>query len=447
MNDRRRSLPAVSTLLEQAVDAGLTTRAPRSVVVDAIRATLQQARQRSGEPPPEGWLAAVEQRVIEQSRRSLRRVVNATGVILHTNLGRAPLARAARQAVDAALGYSALEFDVAAGTRGSRQAHTRSLLQQLTGAEDALVVVNAAAAVFLVLNTLAGGGETLVSRGELVEIGGRFRIPEILSKSGSILVEVGTTNRTRLRDYELAISPRTRLILKVHRSNFQLTGFVTEASTAELVALGRVRGIPVVHDVGSGLLISLEEYGLGGEPLVQHSVVAGATVVFSGDKLLGGPQAGIIVGPRDVVSRAGGNPMARALRPDKTTLAALEATLALYRDPERALAEIPALTMLTAEPRALKRRARRLARRIPGAHTAPGTSAVGGGAFPGCELPTTLVTVAVESCEAFVGALRQHDPPVIARTSEDRVVFDVRTLGDDEVAVVAEAVRQAREKA
>jgi L-seryl-tRNA(Ser) seleniumtransferase len=444
MTDARRTLPAVNALLAQAEEAGLLATAPRAVVVDAVRAALAEARQHGGEAPADGWLTAVAQRVEERSRRSLKRVVNATGVVLHTNLGRAPLADVAIRAVEEALGYSTLELDLEAGTRGSRQDHVRELLCELTGGAAALVATNAAAALLLLLNAVAEGGETIVSRGELVEIGGAFRIPDILAKSGSVLVEVGTTNRTRLRDYELAVSPRTRLILKVHRSNFELTGFVAEPSVAELVALGHRRDIPTVHDVGSGLLIPLDAYGLSGEPLVRESVAAGATVVFSGDKLLGGPQAGIVVGPSAILERAAGSPLARAFRPDKTTLAALEATLALYRDPERAVREIPALAMLAADATTLKRRARKLARRLPGADTEPGVSTVGGGAFPGSELPTTLVTLAVPSCDGFLAALRAHDPPVIALAREDRVVFDVRTLGDKELAIVAQAVETAR---
>jgi L-seryl-tRNA(Ser) seleniumtransferase len=444
MSDARRALPAVNTLLAQAEEAGLLATAPRTVVVDAVRAALAEARQRGGEAPAGGWVPAIAQRVEERSRRSLKRVVNATGVVLHTNLGRAPLADTAVQAVEEALGYSTLELDLEAGTRGSRQDHVRELLCELTGADAALVTNNAAAALLLLLNALAEGGETIVSRGELVEIGGAFRIPDILAKSGSVLVEVGTTNRTRLRDYELAVSPRTRLILKVHRSNFRLTGFVAEPSVAELVALGHRRDIPTVHDVGSGLLMPLDAYGLSGEPLVRESVAAGATVVFSGDKLLGGPQAGIVVGPSAILERAAGNPLARAFRPDKTTLAALEATLTLYRDPERAVREIPALAMLATEAATLKRRARKLARRIPGAETEPGVSTVGGGAFPGSELPTTLVTLAVDSCDGFLAALRAHDPPIVALARDDRIVFDVRTVKDDEVTIVADAVSAAR---
>ncbi len=440
MSDRRRALPSVNALLAEVQSAGVAGGVSRAAAIDAIRATLQEARLADGALPADGWVAAVRRRLGETRRPSLSRVINATGVVLHTNLGRAPLADAARNAVADALHYSTLEFDLAEGSRGSRQSHTRELLCDLTGAEDALVVNNAAAALMLVLNACADGGETVVSRGELVEIGGAFRIPEILARSGTVLIEVGTTNRTRLSDYALAISPRTRILLKVHRSNFQMTGFVSEATVEDLAVLGRDRGIPIVHDVGSGLLVSLERFGLRGEPLVTESVAAGATTVFSGDKLLGGPQAGIIVGPADVVGRIAQSPLARALRPDKITFAALEATLHLHRDPGRALSEIPTLTMLTADPADLKRRARRLARRIPGARTTAGVSAVGGGAFPEAVLPTTLVVLETDRCDDVLAALRTAEPPVIARTVNDRVVFDVRTIRDDEFAAIVAAV-------
>jgi L-seryl-tRNA(Ser) seleniumtransferase len=364
--------------------------------------------------------------------------------VLHTNLGRAPLAAAARAAAAAAWEYSTLELNAETGERGSRQHHVRSILCEITGAEDALVVTNAAAGLMLLLNALAEGGDTIVSRGELVEIGGAFRIPDILAKSGSTLVEVGTTNRTRLRDYELAVSPRTRLLLKVHRSNFEISGFVEEAGIAELVSLGTGRGIPVVHDVGSGLVTDLSPWRLTGEPLVQDSIAAGAAVVFSGDKLLGGPQAGIIAGPGEIVQRAASNPFARAVRPDKLTVAALEATLTLHRDPTTAVGEIPVLAMLTTDPAVLEDRAQRLASQVAGATTRAGTSAVGGGAFPGVDLPTTLVAVATDSADALLARLRAQQPPVIARAADGCVLLDPRTLRDDEVAAVAEALRAAR---
>ncbi len=445
MSDRRRALPAVNTLLGEAKRAGLTDRASRGVVLAAIRSVLQDARRAGGEAPAEGWLPRVEQRVEDESRHTLVRVVNATGVVLHTNLGRAPLAQSARRAMQEISRYSTLEFDAETGERGSRQDHTRRLLRELTGAEDAIAVNNAASALLLLLSATAAGGETVVSRGELVEIGGSFRIPDILAQSGSVLIEVGTTNRTRVRDYALAVSPRTRLFLKIHRSNFVLSGFVSEAGVEELVALGKARNIPVAHDVGSGLLLPLDAFGLRGEPLVQESVRAQAVTIFSGDKLLGGPQAGIIVGPGATIRLIATHPLARALRPDKTTLAALEATLMLYRDPDHAIREIPTLAMLTASAKDLKRRARRLARQLPGAHTEEGVSSVGGGSFPDAELSTTLVALEPPSCEAFLAALRAHHTPVIARAHEGKVVFDVRTIADDEFTVVAKAVRSLQE--
>jgi L-seryl-tRNA(Ser) seleniumtransferase len=443
VTDRRRGLPAVNSLLATAQRDGLLQRFHHQIVVDAIRTVLDRARERGGKEPDGGWIAAVTRLVEQRSRPSLTRVVNATGVVLHTNLGRAPLAPAAISAAAAACGYSTLELDLERGERGSRQDHLRTLLQQLTGAADSLVVNNAAAALFLLLNALAEGGETIVSRAELVEIGGSFRIPDILAKSGSTLVEVGTTNRTRLRDYVQALSPRTRLILKVHQSNFQMTGFVEEATLEDLVALGATRGLPVVHDVGSGLLVDLGEWDLAGEPRVQHSVAAGATVAFSGDKLLGGPQAGIIVGPRQVIHRAASNPLARVLRPDKFTLAALETTLVLYRDPAAAVSRVPALAMLTANHDVLRQRAASLAALLPQATVVDGSSAVGGGAFPAAELPTVLVQLPAESPDSVLAALRRHDPPVMARAAPDGVLFDVRTVRDDEFAIIAAAVHAA----
>ncbi len=444
MTDRRARLPAVHRLLAEAEKAGLADSVPRPVLIAAIRATLAAARSANRGAPADGWLAEVSRRLAEQERPSLRRVVNATGVVLHTNLGRAPLAPAARAALERVAGYSTLEYDVEAGERGSRQSHTRALLRQVTRAEDGVVVTNAAAALLLAINTLADQGETIVSRGELVEIGDGFRLPEIIRKSGSVLIEVGTTNRTRASDYQHAISPRTRAVLKVHRSNFRLQGFTSEVPIAELVEEGRTREIPVVHDVGSGLLVNLDPYGLSGEPLVQDSVKAGAVVLFSGDKLLGGPQAGIIVGPAELITRVLRNPLYRALRPDKSTIAALEATLALYRDPATALSEVPTLAMLVADAGTLKRRAGRLRQRLGAGELIAGSSSVGGGAFPEATLPTTLIALDVSSCDEFLAGLRRHDPPVIARAHEGKVVLDVRTIPDEEFDDVAAAVRAAR---
>ena len=442
MSDPRRRLPAVHALLAEAGAAGVGRHVPPAVLADAARDLLAEARRTGGAPPAGGWPAALARRLAERERPSLTRVVNATGVVLHTNLGRAPLAQAAERGMREAAGYSALEYQLDEGGRGSRQRHCRGLLTALTGAEDALVTVNAASAVLLALTALGAGGETIVSRGELVEIGGGFRIPEILAKSGSRLIEVGTTNRTRLADYEAAAGSATRAVLKVHRSNFAMTGFVAEASVHELVRRF-APGVPVVHDVGSGLLLDLSPWGLTGEPLVRDSVGAGALTIFSGDKLLGGPQAGLVVGPHALVERLEKDPLARAVRPDKTILAALEATLALYRDPDAARREIPVLRMLTADPADLKRRARALARRIPGARLVAGESAVGGGSFPGVTLPTTLVALTVPSPDTLLAALRRHEPPIIARAADGAVLLDPRTLGEDESGLVADAVTHA----
>ncbi len=283
----------------------------------------------------------------------------------------------------------------------------------------------------------------MISRGELLEIGDAFRLPDIIAKSESRLVEVGTTNRTHSSDYQGALTERTSCLLKVHRSNFTLEGFVSDVHIAELVRLGEANGIPVVHDVGSGLLIDLTEFGLTGEPLVQESVRAGAVTIFSGDKLLGGPQAGIIVGPAAVVRKLSKDPMARAMRPDKSTVAALEATLSLYQDRATAIREIPVLSMLTTDRTRLKKRARRLAKKIPGSQMEDGHSAVGGGSFPEAELATALVAIQTESCDNLARKLREHSPPVIARSAGGKVLLDVRTVADDELELVARAVNAA----
>ncbi len=444
MTDPRQRLPAVNALLDEAERSGLLAQFPRQAVVDAIRAALSDARQFGGTPPPSGWLDSIAFHARNWNRTTLVGVVNATGVVLHTNMGRAPLADAAFEAAEQALRYSTLELDLNTGERGSRQDNLRALLREVTGADDGLVVNNAAAAMFLLLNTLAENAETIVSRGELVEIGGSFRIPEILAKSGSTLREVGTTNRTRLKDYTLALSPRTGALLKVHRSNFEILGFTEDTALSELVNLGKARGIPVIHDIGSGLLVDLSAYGLDGEPLVRDSVAAGAATVFSGDKLVGGPQAGIIVGPADVIKLARSNPLARAYRPDKFTIAALEATLGLYRYPDLAIQEIPALAMLVAPPDELARRAAVLATMLPGTEMVPGESAVGGGSFPGRQLETTLVSYACESPKSVLEVLRHNDPPVIARVADGSVLFDVRTVRDEEFEIIANALATVR---
>jgi L-seryl-tRNA(Ser) seleniumtransferase len=448
MTDRRRGLPSVNTLLESPALRPLLGRAPRSVLANAVRDTIDAARTATTPlPASEGeWADAVAITLGRATQASLRRVINATGVVLHTNLGRAPLAQAAIDAIArVASGFSNLEFDVERGERGSRYVHCAAILRELTGAEDAIVVNNCAAALVLALNTVADGRDAIVSRGELIEIGGSFRIPEIMAKSGAHLVEVGTTNRTRVADYAHAIRPETGAIVKVHRSNFTLEGFVAEASVSELAELAGERGIPVLHDLGSGLLLSLEDYGLRGEPTARDSLRDGATLVtMSGDKLLGGPQAGIILGTSARIAELRSNPLARSYRVDKLTLAALEATLALYRDPARARREIPALAQLTASEDEVRERALRVAGRIGPMHVSivDSISSVGGGAFPTARIPS----VALSFSNDVVGLeqrLRAGTPPVVARVADGQLLVDLRTIRPEEENDLVAAIRSA----
>ena len=450
MTDERRQLPSVDRLLREPGIAALLLSAPRNAVLEAVRSAIDAARgNRAG--PPEDWTAEVVEHLHAGTARSLRPVLNATGVVLHTNLGRAPLARAAIEAMAAvARGYSTLEYDLGNGIRGHRSDHCRQLLASLTGAEDALVVNNAAGALVLALNATAAGRPVLISRGELIEIGGSFRIPDIIAKSGAVLREVGTTNRTHLGDYEQAFAVAgapAAAILVVHRSNFEQRGFVTTPEPGALAALAAKHGIPFIHDVGSGLLADLSPFGLTSEPRVAEAVATGAgLVIFSGDKLLGGPQAGCIVGQRNYLATCRENSFARAMRADKFTLAALEATLALYRDPATALGEIPVLRMLALGGATLQERATRLAAACPAAFSArlePGDSAVGGGAFPAERLPTTLVTLAAgpEGPNHLALRLRLGDPPLIARVQDDRVALDPRTLAVEDLEVVGQALQ------
>ncbi|HKO03271.1 MAG TPA: L-seryl-tRNA(Sec) selenium transferase [Candidatus Acidoferrales bacterium] len=458
-----RSLPSVDELLRRPVLEELAAHAGRPVVLDAARAVLDRLRaeiSRGAVPAvgrfePEALEAAIRDEAARATCFSLRAVVNATGVVLHTNLGRAPIGAAALAHVaQAAGGYSNLEYDLAAGARGKRDVHTARSLARILGAETALVVNNNAAAVFLVLHALAGGGEAIVSRGELIEIGDGFRIPDIMASSGATLREVGTTNRTHLADYEAAIGSETRLLMSVHPSNFRIVGFAGRPTLAELVALGRSAGVPVYEDLGSGCLVDLAPYGLE-EPLAQASLEAGADVVsFSGDKLLGGPQAGIIAGSRVLLERIRRNPLYRALRVDKLTLAALEATLsAILRG---ALDEIPTLRMIRLSTAEIERRARAfaasLAARVPGGEAeievVPGESVVGGGSTPAQHLPTFLVRLSVlrRSADEIEARLRQSpagSPPVIARIEDDRLVLDLRTVDPGEESALAETLLAA----
>lgn len=428
MSDVRRTLPSVSSLLDHPEIAALLAANPREVVVDAIRAAIALARTDPGDTPE--WPALVRDALSVASRPSLRRVVNATGIILHTNLGRAPLAQAAIDAIAAvAAGFSNLEYDLDAGARGSRHSHCVALLQKLTGADDAMVVNNGAAALVLTLNTLARRKEALVSRGELVEIGGSFRIPDIMERSGAKLVEVGTTNRTHPDDYRRAITSKTAALVKIHRSNFAVEGFVSEVGVADLVFIAGEHGLPVVHDLGSGLLVSLEAYGLRGEPTVREAMSSKPTIaIMSGDKLLGGPQAGIILGEAKTLGKLRANPLARAFRVDKLTLAALEATLRLYQDEARAMSEIPALAMISAPVESLRRRAAKITQGLNGhAEVVDSEASVGAGAFPTAVLPSVAILLSGNPRE-MEKRLRSGSPAVVGRIADGRLLLDLRSV-------------------
>jgi L-seryl-tRNA(Ser) seleniumtransferase len=432
-----RALPSVDRVLAGARVAALVGVHGRPAVLEAARRALQRARERiqAGLEPDE-LEAAVERELARLVAPSLRRVLNATGVIVHTNLGRAPLAEEALARVEeAGRGYSNLELDLEAGVRGSRQTHVASVLRDLTGAEAALVVNNNAAAVLLALGALAEGREVVVSRGELVEIGDGFRIPDVLARSGARLVEVGTTNRTRADDYERAVTDATAVLLRVHQSNFRILGFTERPPVAELAGLAERHGLVLVDDLGSG---AVDE--LGDEPTVRAALAGGAHLVcFSGDKLLGGPQAGIVVGRADLVERLRRHPLQRALRADKLTLAALEGTLALYRDPARARARIPVLRMLAEEPGRVRARAERLAGLVGGEVEAT-VARVGGGALPLAELAS--FACAIE--ESLAAPLRAATPAVVGIVRDGRLLLDCRTLSDAEIDEVAAAVSRCR---
>jgi L-seryl-tRNA(Ser) seleniumtransferase len=453
-----RRLPSVDQLLRRLGAAPELRDVPRVRLTALVRETLDAERRRvlggTGDPAEAETLAA---RVVDLVRAhgafSLRTVVNATGVVLHTNLGRALLSPLALERVSAvATGYSNLELDLATKERGSRYSHVEGLLRRLTGAEDALVVNNNAAAVLLALETLAHGKEVIVSRGELIEIGGEFRIPDIMLRSGAVLREVGTTNRTHLRDYADAIGPNTGLLLKVHTSNYRVVGFTADVSSRELVELGRARGIPVMEDLGSGSLVDLRPWGFPYEPTVPEAVGAGLDLVsFSGDKLLGGPQAGIVVGTRPVVSRLKKNPWNRALRIDKLTIAALEATLGAY-EAGVACETIPTLAMLTEPLADVLRRARRVLRAVPPEPRArlalqidEDRAQVGGGALPTVELPSAGLAAGGSAADArrLEEALRKGEPPVIGRLADDRLFLDCRTVLRSQVPTLARALVRA----
>lgn len=454
-----RAIPSVETLLQAPVLTALRTRAPRSVVVAAARATLAavrlalRTRGAGGAPPLDALVEDARRRVERDLGPSMRPIINATGVILHTNLGRAPLAEAAvRALVATARSYTNLEMDLESGKRSSRLVHVEPLLRELLGAPAALVVNNNAAAMLLALNTFAAGKEAIVSRGQLVEIGGSFRIPEILERAGAVLREVGTTNKTRLRDYEKAIGPRTGAILKVHQSNFAIVGFSEEVSRADLVRLARRRRVFLLEDVGSGALVDLRPLGLPGEPLLRDAVAEGVSLACaSGDKLLGGPQAGILAGSRSMIDACRANPMARALRIDKLSLAALEATLRLYRDPDSIRSAIPVLHMVGEPASAVRARARRVLRAL-GSERAVKTAAeviactaeVGGGAMPLARVPSFAISLRAPRGRLgdLARALRVAKDPILARIEADRLLLDMRTVAKGEVPrLIASLVR------
>ena len=448
-----RDLPAVPKLLAHPALADFTAC---ETVTDEVREVLAGWRERllsgsaPGPPTFDALAHEVAARLVAKSRPSLRQVINATGIVLHTNLGRAPLAESAADAARAAaLGYLNLELDLSTGKRSSRQDAVRAGVCHVTGAEAATVVNNCAAATILVLRTLAAGREVIVSRGQLVEIGGGFRIPDILAVSGATLREVGTTNITRIADYAAAITPATALLMRVHASNFRIRGFTKSASLAELVALGKLHNVPVIDDVGSGMALDLTPFGLPGEPSIREGLAAGADLVlFSGDKLLGGPQCGIVAGRRDLIERLERDPLMRAFRCDKMTLAALEATLRLYRDPAHAMRELPVLRMLTTPLAELRGRAERLRDALHGVAAEvtlrDETAYVGGGSLPDVALPTVVVAVkphAVSEGE-LAATLRSGEPAVLARVQAGEVLLDPRAIFERDFDALVSRLRE-----
>lgn len=440
-----RLLPSIGELLQSSDGAELIEHYSRGMALRAIRAALAQARldilNGSTCPSSEQLLAAAEQTLQQVMHPHLRSVINATGVIINTNLGRSPLSQEALQAVQqVAGGYSNLEYDVEAGKRGSRHAHVTALLRELTGAEAALVTNNNAAAVLLALSTLAMGREVIISRGQLVEIGGGFRVPDVMRQSGCVLVEVGTTNRTRINDYEAALSESSAVLLTVHPSNFVVSGFTESTPIAALAELAHQHNLLVMDDLGSGCLLDSAQYGLAHEPMPQESLAMGADIVcFSGDKLLGGPQAGILVGKAEILERIAKNPLMRAVRIDKMTLAALEATLRHYQRNEAAQ-HIPIWRMIAARPGNLTSRAARWAAKLQaqgiGARTQLGESTVGGGSLPGETLPTTLLAIDAaqvsQSLDELARQLRMRNTPIITRILRDTLLLDPRTVLEEQ---------------
>jgi len=455
-----RQIPAVDLLLLRPLVASWVERTSREFVVseiqkvlDSIRSLIRSDSISAEDISPDKVESILTDALEKRLLPNLRMVINATGVVLHTNLGRAPLSFAAQMSLSAfSVNYTNLEYEILSGDRSHRDKLIESLLQEILKVEAATVVNNNAAAVFLILNALAPGKEVVVSRGELVEIGGSFRIPDIMSRSGAILREVGTTNKSRIQDYADAIGPNTALLLRVHPSNYRMVGFTERPELAALAELARKSGIPLVEDIGSGCLVDLRPYGIADEPLVQESLAAGADLIcFSGDKLLGGPQAGIIAGQKKLVDRIRKNPMMRTYRVEKLIYGALEATLQSYRL-GRAVGEIPVVRMIAMTQEELRRRGRSFAQRLRArvssgvrVSLAPGNSVVGGGSCPECQLPTTLV--ALESSHATPNTvesrLRAQDPPIILRVEEDKLLVDLRTVFPSQERTLLEGLQRA----
>ncbi|MHB8105095.1 MAG: L-seryl-tRNA(Sec) selenium transferase [Dehalococcoidales bacterium] len=451
MEKELRSLPSVDKVLNDARFSRSARNYPHDLAVSIIRHQLEQARQSimagKSHPSLDKIVGAVLDELESIMKPSLRRVINASGVILHTNLGRAPLSREALAAMEAvSRGYANLEFDLTSGERGSRHVHVESLLCQLTGAEAALVVNNNAAAVLLGLTALARRKEVIVSRGQAVEIGGGFRIPDVMRQSGAKLIEVGTTNRTYARDFDEAITPATAALMRVHSSNFRLVGFTSEVSLEELAAIGKQHNILVLDDLGSGSLLDTTAFGLAPEPMVQQSVKAGVSLTFfSGDKLLGGPQAGIIVGEKRYIDKLKRHPLARALRIDKTRLAGLAATLLHYLQ-EEAVVKVPVWRMIGVPLKEVEKRAGRWAKAYGDAKVIDGETMVGGGSLPGGSLPTKLVAIGGKRAQEFGRKLRLQEIPIIGRIDKDRLLLDPRTVLPEEDAVVIKALLKISDK-
>lgn len=444
LNDNLRHVPSVDQLLRTDEARQLRDRVGTRRATNIARSVIAEVRALVRDGAASNGLLAEAVRRLEataerESQSGIRAVINATGVLLHTNLGRAPLSPAARDAIDEAARYCSLEYDLESGARGGRGTRVESLLKDLTGAEDALVVNNCAAAALLILKVLAGDGETIVSRGELVEIGGDFRVPDVMASSGTRMVEVGTTNRTHLHDYQRAINTNTRLIMRVHPSNYRIVGFASTPERAELAAIAHEAGLPIYEDGGSGQLADLRQYGVIDEPVVREIVESGVDVVsFSGDKLLGSAQAGLIVGKRQLVQRLRTHPLYRALRSDKLRLAALEATLLSH---QRDANEVPINQMLSATAEELEQRARKVAEGL-NVELLPGESALGGGSGPTSTFPTTLIAIThpKKSAQEIEHELRTFSPPIIARISEGKVLLDLRTVFDDQLPAIRTAL-------